>query len=258
MAQIVSIHSFRGGTGKSNTTSNLAALLAMRGKRVGVVDTDIQSPGIHVLFGIKPDTMEHTLNEYLRGECTIEEAACPIGDRVDDEPGRSQLRGKHIWLLPSSISGAEISAIIRDGYDVNTLIKGLRDFRKSFSLDFLFIDTHPGLNDETLLSISFSDVLILIMRPDQQDFQGTAVTVDIARTLDVPKMYIVVNKVLSRYDYKALREDIEEIYNAPVAGVMPLSEDMVELASGDLFALRFPEHPWSKGVAEVVEHLLKE
>ncbi len=51
MYKIVSVHSFRGGTGKSNTTANVAAILASLGQRVGVVDTDIQSPGIHVLFG---------------------------------------------------------------------------------------------------------------------------------------------------------------------------------------------------------------
>ena len=53
MAKIISIHSFRGGTGKSNMTANLAALLAAEGGRVGVIDTDIQSPGIHVLFGLQ-------------------------------------------------------------------------------------------------------------------------------------------------------------------------------------------------------------
>ena len=52
MSRIISIHSFRGGTGKSNTTANVAALLATEGLRIGVVDTDIQSPGIHVLFGV--------------------------------------------------------------------------------------------------------------------------------------------------------------------------------------------------------------
>ena len=51
MGRIMSVHSFRGGTGKSNTTANLAAFLALRGLRIGVVDTDIMSPGIHVLFG---------------------------------------------------------------------------------------------------------------------------------------------------------------------------------------------------------------
>jgi MinD-like ATPase involved in chromosome partitioning or flagellar assembly len=51
MGQIVSVHSSRGSTGKSNLTANLAATTASQGKRVGIVDTDIQSPGIHVLFG---------------------------------------------------------------------------------------------------------------------------------------------------------------------------------------------------------------
>ncbi|MFL5804583.1 MAG: ParA family protein, partial [Roseiflexaceae bacterium] len=46
MSQIISIHSFRGGTGKSNTTANVTALLAASGLRVGVIDTDLQSPGI--------------------------------------------------------------------------------------------------------------------------------------------------------------------------------------------------------------------
>ena len=52
MAKVVSFHSFRGGTGKSNMSANVAALLALDGRRVGVVDADIQSPGIHVLFGL--------------------------------------------------------------------------------------------------------------------------------------------------------------------------------------------------------------
>ena len=63
--KIVSIHSFRGGTGKSNTTANLAAQVAIAGKRVGVVDTDIQSPGIHVLFGLDESKMGKTMNDFV-------------------------------------------------------------------------------------------------------------------------------------------------------------------------------------------------
>ncbi|WP_333417166.1 P-loop NTPase [Microcoleus sp. herbarium8] len=48
MSKIVSIHSYRGGTGKSNSTANLAVAVARKGYRVGIVDTDIQSPGIVV------------------------------------------------------------------------------------------------------------------------------------------------------------------------------------------------------------------
>ena len=45
MSKIISVHSFRGGTGKSHLTANLAAQLAVQGRRVAVVDTDLPSPG---------------------------------------------------------------------------------------------------------------------------------------------------------------------------------------------------------------------
>ncbi len=64
-------YSAGGGTGKSNTTANLAALLASEGKRVGVIDTDIQSPGIHVLFGLQEEDMTYSLNDYLWGNYVV-------------------------------------------------------------------------------------------------------------------------------------------------------------------------------------------
>lgn len=119
--KIVSIHSFRGGTGKSNTTANLAAQVALAGKRVGVVDTDIQSPGIHVLFGLDEDKMGKTMNDFLHGTATIREIGFNIGDNTGDAEGRSKLKGKNLWLFPSSIRGREISQILREGVDFNLL-----------------------------------------------------------------------------------------------------------------------------------------
>jgi MinD-like ATPase involved in chromosome partitioning or flagellar assembly len=69
MSKIISIHSFRGGTGKSNITANVAIMVAQPGKREGVIDTDIQSPGIHVLFGLDEEKMDKCLNDYLWGKC---------------------------------------------------------------------------------------------------------------------------------------------------------------------------------------------
>ena len=86
LAKIISIHSFRGGTGKSNTTANLAALLAADGQRVGVIDTDIQSPGIHVLFGVKGAAINHSLNDYLRWHCAISQAAHDVTATLGARP----------------------------------------------------------------------------------------------------------------------------------------------------------------------------
>lgn len=256
MGKIISIHSFRGGTGKSNITANLASQAAMAGKRVAIVDTDIQSPGIHVTFGLNEANMGHTLNEFLRGDCGIEDVAYSVGDHATGGPGCSKLAGKTLWLIPSSINSREISKVLKNGYDVNVLNKGLQMLRKGLALDYLFIDTHPGLNEETLLSIAISDALLVIMRPDQQDFQGTAVTVDIARGLDVPNLFLVVNKALVRYDFQNIREQVEKTYRAQVAGVLPLSEDMADMGSADIFSLRLPDHAWSQGLRQVADCVL--
>ena len=256
MSKIVSIHSFRGGTGKSNVVANLASLVALEGKRVAIVDTDIQSPGIHVLFGLDEEKMGKTLNDYLWDRCPIEDVALNIGDHVGDAPGRQQLANTNLWLIPSSMNSGEISRILRDGYDVNRLNKGLRNLRKSLDLDYLFIDTHPGLNEETLLSIAISDILLIILRPDQQDFQGTAVTVDIARSLDVMNLRLLINKALSRYDFDQVKQQVTDTYRARVTGVLPLTEDMVDLGSTDIFALRHPDHPWTQTIREVAADLL--
>ncbi len=257
MSKIVSIHSFRGGTGKSNLTANLAAQVALAGHRVAIIDTDIQSPGIHVLFGLDGNSMGHTLNEYLRAECEIDQVAYSIGEHPGAAAGRQKLAGAKLWLVPSSINGGEISRILKEGYDVARLNEGMHDLCQKLALDYLFVDTHPGLNEETLLSVLLSDVLLLVMRPDQQDIQGTAVTVDIARDLEVPNLLLVVNKVLSKYHPEQVRLEVENKYSVPVVGVLPLSEDMVDLASADLFSLYKPDHDWSRTIRQVAQHIIE-
>jgi septum site-determining protein MinD len=254
--KIVSIHSFRGGTGKSNTTANLAAQVAMTGKRVGVVDTDIQSPGIHVLFGLDEQKMGKTLNDFLHGKATIREVGFPVGENTGEGEGRMKLKGKDLFLFPSSIRGQEISQILREGINFNMLNEAMQTAISEFDLDYLFIDTHPGLNEETLLSIATSDILIIILRPDSQDLQGTSVTVDIARSLDVPNLFLMVNKALPKYDFAVIKNDIEAQFQATVTSVLPLSFDMAENASKDLFSLRYPDHEWSKALRNIVPFIL--
>jgi septum site-determining protein MinD len=245
MSKIISVHSFRGGTGKSNTTANVATILAADGMRVGVVDTDIQSPGIHVLFGMAEEDMHHSLNDYLWGKCDIQQTAHDVSDRVG-----VPIKGK-IYLIPSSIKAGEIARVLREGYDVGLLNDGFHNVINEMNLDVLMIDTHPGLNEETLLSIAISDALAIIMRPDNQDYQGTGVTVEIARKLDVPRLVLVVNKVPAVFNTEEVRARVAQTYNCEVGAVLPHSDEMMALASGGVFSVRYPDHP----VAELYRKL---
>src|SRR5215212_7663861 len=135
MVKIISIHSFRGGTGKSNTTANIARLMASQGLRVGVVDTDIQSPGIHILFGLQEEDMGYVLNDYLWGNCAIEQTAHDVTDRVGQP-----LKGR-IYLVPSSVKAMDITRILSQSYDVGMLIDGFQRLVETLKLDVLMIDT---------------------------------------------------------------------------------------------------------------------
>jgi MinD-like ATPase involved in chromosome partitioning or flagellar assembly len=248
MGKIVSIHSFRGGTGKSNISANVAAQLAARGKRVGVVDTDIQSPGIHVIFGMDDTMIGMALNDYLWERCEVEEAAYDVTAVVQ---GEGEPLAGVLYLIPSSLRSGEISKVLKEGYDVTRMTDGFDELIDRLDLDYLIIDTHPGVNEETLFSLAISDVLAIVLRPDQQDFQGTAVTVDLARKLKVPYLFLVINMALSSYSSDALRELMEETYDASVAAVLPLSEDVARAQSSDIFSLRNPVHPFTQGIEKV-------
>ena len=252
MSTIISVHSFRGGTGKSNLSANLTCAMAARGNRVGVIDTDIHSPGIHVLFRLQPSAMKHSLNDFLHNRCAIEDAAIDVTQTVRDSES-SVAENAALYLIPSSMQTGEIARILSEGYDVALLNDGIRTLIQRLKLDYLFIDTHPGVNEETLLSIAISDILFLVLRPDQQDFQGTGVTVDLARQLEVKKMYLVLNKVLNIMDPAALSEKAEAIFGTPVAEVLPLSEELVQLGSDGVFSLIDPAHPYSQGIARLAD-----
>jgi septum site-determining protein MinD len=255
LAKIISTHSFRGGTGKSNTTANLAVLVARAGNRVGVIDTDIQSPGIHVIFQLSESRIEYALNDYLWGKCRIEETAYDVTDaaigNVDEDAERPR-----VFLIPSSVKVGEIGRVLKEGYDVAKLNDGFQRLIRDLELDYLFIDTHPGVNEETLLSIAISDKLILVMRPDSQDFQGTAVTAELARRLDIPEMLIVINKVPPNMDTVALRDRVEKSYGAEVAALFPLNYEIVRLASAGIFVNRYPDHPMTLALQQVASRVM--
>ena len=248
MAEIISIHSYRGGTGKSNIVSNFAAILTILGKRVAVVDTDIQSPGIHVLFNFDVREATHCLNDYLSGISRIEDVVYDVTyalktERPDVGP---------LFLIPCSVRASDIARILKNGYDVNQLNDGYVKAIQSFDLDYLIIDTHPGLNEETLISISVSDMLVLVLRPDKQDYQGTAVTLEIARQLGVPNLQIIINKASEILDFKGLEEQIFDAYQTPVIGTIPHSDELMLLESGGVFVAEFPDHEITKILEKMV------
>ncbi len=262
-SKIIAVHSFRGGTGKSNLTSNLAISVAKQGKRVGIIDTDLQSPGIHILFGLDDETIGQTLNDYLWGRCALYEAAHDLTAVLQQSLQQTSLQQASqaadgaIYLISASTKPNDITRILREGYPAEKLLNGFAEVIEDLQLDFLFIDTHPGIHEEILQAITVCSLLIVVLRPDYQDYQGTAVIVELARMLSVAEMLLVVNKALPTFDVEAYRQQLETAYEVSLAEILPFSEELMHLASSDIFSVRYPDHPLTQAIDAIGRQIVQ-
>ncbi len=249
MAQIVSIHSFRRGTGKTSLAANLAVLLAQKGLRVGLLDADFQLPGVHLWFGLEQGKIENTLNRYLEGEGKITEAAYRVTERLG-----SAVTGE-LFVVPASTRYADTQKHLRSGLPTERFQAGLEDLLGELRLDVLLLDVAAGLNEDTLFTIACSDMLLVTLRPDKQDFQGTAVVLEVGRKLQVPQVYLVMNQSPAGYNAAEIRQQLVSTYHCDVASILPHSEAMLQTGGQSILAVQMPSNPYVQALKPLVDLL---
>ncbi|TMI60910.1 hypothetical protein E6H16_07425, partial [Candidatus Bathyarchaeota archaeon] len=117
-AKSIAVHSFKGGTGKSTITANTSVALALDGKRVCVMDMDLEGPGLHVIFNIDPSEVRYTLNDVLRGSASPEMAAISMNDRLGISKGE-------VYFCPASSRVDEMLKTLRTGFEVDSFSKAI-------------------------------------------------------------------------------------------------------------------------------------
>jgi len=247
--KIVAVHSFRRGVGKTNLAANLAALLALQGKRVALVDRNFQAPSAHLFFGLNDDESQLTFNGYLSNKCDILSTAQDVTAKLGPEA-----RGK-LFIVTASTQVSEIMHLLRNSLDIDHYTNGLQKLVTELSLDILLVDTLAGLSEDTMPSIAMSNTLIVILNPDKEDFQGTAVIVDVARSLEIPKILIVLNNFPEALGVESVHSQLEQTYQCGRGIVLPHTDQLMALASSNLFVLSHPQALLTTRLKELAEQL---
>lgn len=253
MSKILSFHSFRRGTGKTNITANLAATYAGQGKRVGVIDTSLQAPAMHILFGLDESKIKYALNDYLLGKCDLEHTIQDVTNHL--QPG-FDLPGQ-VFLVPASSKLSDITHVLRHGFEVTRLNETFSDLLLMLDLDILFIDTYAGLSEITLLSIAVSDATFIIMRLDEQSYHGTGIMVSLAQEFNIPKIGLILNEVPKFFDISEVKQEVEESYKCPVTAVFPYNAELMALSSTSIFVLQYPTDPLTKLFEQLAEAVME-
>ncbi|MEM2046020.1 MAG: P-loop NTPase, partial [Candidatus Bathyarchaeia archaeon] len=80
MGKMIAVHSYKGGTGKTLISTNLAAALAKQGEKVCLMDLDFRAPSLASLLGI--ENMKYWINDYLNGICDVEKTIMNMSHRI--------------------------------------------------------------------------------------------------------------------------------------------------------------------------------
>ncbi|GIK63431.1 MAG: hypothetical protein BroJett018_12250 [Chloroflexota bacterium] len=245
MPKVVAIHSFHSGAGKSIIAANLAALLSLQGNRIGLLDGNLLSPDLHTAFRISESEIVHPFTDYLHGRSSIKDTVLDVTPYAADDVGG------RLFLLPNLPQNSPLN-----GLDAKLLIDGFRELFHSLRLNTLVLDVGAGLSPITLPFLAIAEALLLVSRLDQDDLQGTGVAIDIARKLEIPMLLLLINRVDHSFDGSQVKSQVEKAYGCEVATVLPDVSDVAP-SSSNLFALTYPNHPFTLKLKHLGERVVK-
>ena len=253
MGKIIAVHSYKGGTGKTLLSVNLAATFAKQGKKVCLFDLDFRAPSLFAI--LKISSAECWFNDYLNNTCDINKVLIDLSSRI---PGKGKLC---IGLAnPATEAIRDMSAKDRK-WEMRALGR-LLHLRNALindqQFDYIVFDTSPGLQYSSINAIVAADLVAVVTTGDRSDVDGTSRMLKELYNLFEKKTGIVLNKVLD-YNSDARRQELYErvknIYQAPLLGLVPCFCDILRAEGNFIFAQDKPDHPFSMLLSEMAKKI---
>ncbi len=251
MGKIIAIHSYKGGTGKTLLSVNLAALYANQGKKVALLDLDFRAPSLHAIF--KANQSEYWLNDYLNGVCEIRKALVDLS-KTHVRRGRllvgfANYGTEAIREMTAKDRKWEMKALGR-------LLSLKTSILDEMGFDYLIFDTSPGLQYSSINAIVSADVVLVVSGMDISDIKGTQRMISELYDLFEKKTGLVMNKVfaealLSKSARAALAQQLMNNANLPLIEMIPCFCDILRSGGTSIFATENPEHPFIETLDKV-------
>ena len=253
MGKIIAVHSYKGGTGKTLLSVNLAATFAKQGKNVCLFDLDFRAPSLFAI--LKLENAECWFNDYLNNTCDISKVLIDASKEISGKGklfvGLANPATEAIRDMSAKDRKWEMRALGRLLYLRNALLND-----KGF--DYLIFDTSPGLQYSSINAIVAADLVAVATTGDRSDVDGTRRMLRELYNLFEKKTGIVINKVLD-YNSKSRQEElydrVKNTYQVPLLGLVPCFCDILRAEGNFIFAQDKPEHPFSKLLGEMAKKI---
>lgn len=204
-ANIISFYSYKGGVGRTIALIQTAYNLVKEGKRVLLLDLDIEAPSLHKLFATSVNDVvtgvSYGIVEYLyrsvvqkEKEVMLEEIFCPV--MLDEVPGAmylipalKEMNERYIYEI-----GRLQTEQVKDREIFATILKQIRD---ELNIDFILIDTRAGFNPWGALSLlALSTQVIFIAYPNMENIEGLNYAIKMMDKLGEDRYAVAMSKVV--------------------------------------------------------------
>jgi len=259
MGKIIAIHSYKGGTGKTLMSINLATTLIARGKKVALLDLDFRAPSLYA--ALKTNGSEYWLNDYLNNVCEIKRALIDLTNKYGFKNEGQLLVG---LANPNTEAIRDMSAKDRkwEMRALGRLLALKNSLLNDMELDYIILDTSPGLQYSSINAIVSADIVLVVTTQDTSDVQGTKRMIQELYDLFDKKALLLLNKTLMgttsfEKEKNEIAEQYQNLHNLPVLEVIPCFCDVLKAGGTLMFAKEKPDHPFTQILEEITTRIEK-
>ncbi len=209
MGEVLVITSGKGGVGKTTTTANLGAALALADKKVCLVDTDIGLRNLDVVMGLE-NRIVYDIVDVVEGKCKVRQAL--IKDK----------RFKELYLLPAAQTKDKNA--ISEEQILNLVNKLKEDF------DFVLIDCPAGIEQGFKNAIVGADRAIVVTTAEISAIRDADRIIALIEAAGIKNPELIVNKLKPNMVKKGEMMDVDDIVELlaiDLIGVVPEDECII-------------------------------
>lgn len=241
MGEAIVITSGKGGVGKTTTTANLGTALALQGKKVCLVDTDIGLRNLDLILGLD-NRIIYDLVDVIEGRCKVHQALVK-DKRVDDK----------LFLLPAAQT-TDKNAVTPEQ------MKNLIDELKR-EYDYVLIDCPAGIEQGYRNAIAGADSAIVVTTPEISAVRDADRIIGLLEKEPINPPKLIINRIkkdlISQDDMMDIN-DITTHLSIDLLGIIVDSEEVISSSNKGEPIVMDPNNKASLGYRNIARRILGE
>jgi len=240
MGEVIVITSGKGGVGKTTTTANLGAALALEGKKVALVDTDIGLRNLDVVMGLE-NRIVYDIVDVVEEKCKLKQAL--IKDK----------RFPELFLLPAAQT-RDKSAVNED--QMRNLMKSLKE-----EFEYILIDCPAGIEQGFKNAVAGADRAIVVTTAEISAIRDADRIIGLLESGEIKNPELIVNRLRPNMVKRGEMMDVDDIVDLlsiDLIGVVPDDENIITGTNKGEPVVANKKAPSGKAYIEISRRILGE